>query len=60
MPVAGSLINPEAKILLDDIERADERDVAERWMAEFDMTLEIRRSQKSFGILTKKISMFPN
>ena len=60
MPVAGSLINPEAKILLDDIERADERAVAERWMAEFDMTLEIRRSQKSFGILTKKISMFPN
>lgn len=60
MPVAGGLLIPDAKILLDDIERSDERAVIERWITEFDMTLEIRRTQKPFGILTKKISMCPD
>nr|AUN37658.1 hypothetical protein [uncultured bacterium] len=39
LPMLYSKLTPGAIILLDDADRADEQQVVERWLAEFDLTL---------------------
>ncbi len=51
LPCLREHLHSDAVVLLDDYERSEEKEIAERWAREFGMTIEEHGIEKPFGLL---------
>ena len=53
LPVLRSKLNSSCSILLDDAERAEEKEIITRWRQEFGLSVEVSDSEKPFALLSR-------